>query len=222
MKSVSALFISLLLVFVSCNQNYNNWTHFRGTAQDGHSETENAPLKWSEQENIAWKTEIEGKGWSSPVVYGNQIWISSATRDGKKMMAICINFETGNIIKQLELFSPADPERIHPVNSYATPTPCIEKDRAYFHFGTYGTVCIDTKSMEVIWKRTDMNCTHMQGPASSLVLYKNSLIVHLEGTDNQDIYALDKFTGKTIWKVGAPDASYHSVKPVSRKSYQTP
>ncbi len=216
------IYLGLLFFLVSCtNKETENWTHFRGSAQTGHSESTIAPTSWSETENISWKTTIEGKAWSSPVVYGNQVWLSSATPDGDRMFAVCVDFETGEVLQEIDLFNPIEPERIHSTNSYATPTPCIEDGRAYFHFGTFGTACIDTKSMKILWKREDLNCKHMQGPASSLIIYKDLLIVHLEGTDVQFITALDKYSGETVWITYRPEEKYSEVEPVYRKSYQT-
>ena len=222
MKTYTIYLCLLLFVFSCTNKQSENWTHFRGSAQTGHSESTIAPTSWSETENISWKTAIDGKAWSSPVVYGNQVWLSSATPDGDRMFAVCVDFETGEILQEIDLFNPIEPERIHSTNSYATPTPCIEDGRAFFHFGTFGTACVDTKSMKILWKREDLNCKHMQGPASSLIIYRDLLIVHLEGTDVQFITALDKYSGETVWITHRPEEKYSEVEPVYRKSYQTP
>ncbi len=222
MKTYTIYLCLLLFVFSCTNKKTENWTHFRGSAQNGHSESPIAPTSWSETENISWKTAIDGKAWSSPVVYGNQVWLSSATPDGDRMFAVCVDFETGEILQEIDLFNPIEPERIHSTNSYATPTPCIEDGRAFFHFGTFGTACVDTKSMKILWKREDLNCKHMQGPASSLIIYRDLLIVHLEGTDVQFITALDKYSGETVWITHRPEEKYSEVEPVYRKSYQTP
>jgi outer membrane protein assembly factor BamB len=90
------------------------------------------------------------------------------------------------------------------------------------HYGSFGTACVDTKSFEVIWKRDDMPCDHMQGPASSTIIYRDKLIVHLEGTEDPYVIALDKKTGETIWKSVRPKEIYDTLEPVYRKSYQTP
>ncbi len=213
---------ALAFILSSFSIEKENWLQLRGSTADGISVSKTAPVKWNETENIAWKTPVEGRAWSSPVVYGDQIWLSSATDDGKRMLAVCIDFESGKIIREIDLFHPEEVQNVHPTNSYATPTPCIEEGFVYMHFGTYGTACIDTKKIEVVWQRTDLNCLHMQGAASSPILYKNLLIVHLEGTDVQFITALDKKTGQTIWKTNRPKEKYEDVQPVSRKSYQTP
>ncbi len=221
-KSTFLLFLTVGISVGLFAQNPENWTHLRGTNLDGHSLSKNAPVNWNETSNIVWKTAIRGVAWSSPVVLGDQIWTSSATPDGKEMFAICTDFNTGTIVKELLLFKPDSVQHIHPTNSYATPTPCIEDGFVYIHFGTYGTACVDTRTFEIVWTRTDLNCDHMQGAASSPILYKNLLILHIEGTDVQYLIALDKRTGKTIWKTERPREFYDNIEPVSRKAYCTP
>jgi outer membrane protein assembly factor BamB len=211
-----------LLVANFSLQAQENWTHFRGSKLDGHSNSNQAPLSWSEKDNIVWKSELRGVAWSSPVVFGDQIWTSSATLNGEEMFAVCTDFNTGKMVKEIMLFKPDSVQHIHPTNSFATPTPCIEADFVYMHFGTYGTVCIDTRTFEIVWTRTDLNCDHMQGAASSPVIYKNLLILHIEGTDVQYLVALDKHTGKTVWKTERPTEFYKDVEPVYRKAYCTP
>jgi outer membrane protein assembly factor BamB len=221
-KSFFLLFIAISFSCGLTIQNQENWTHLRGSNLDGHSISKNAPVSWSETSNIAWKTAIRGVSWSSPVVFGDQIWTSSATEDGKEMFAVCTDFNSGKILKELMLFKPDSVQHIHPTNSYATPTPCIEDGFVYVHFGTYGTACVDTRTFKTVWTRTDLNCDHMQGAASSPFLYKNLLILHIEGTDVQYLVALDKHTGKTVWKTDRPREFYDNIEPVSRKAYCTP
>ena len=216
--TLSLLFLMLYLSLWS----QRSWTHLRGNRLDGHASDGNYPETFNGQENVVWKTAVEGIAWSSPVVWENQVWMTSASRTGDKMWAFCIDYQTGEVAKQLLLFEPAEIQRIHATNSYATPTPAIEEGRVYVHFGTYGTACIDTRDFSVLWTRTDMTCEHMQGAASSLFLYQDKLIVHIEGTDVQYIAALDKLTGETIWKTERPQGFYRDIAPVYRKAYTTP
>lgn len=216
------LFFILLFAFCSSARSQENWTHLRGTNLDGHSQSKNTPVNWNDSVNINWKTEIRGLGWSSPVVFGDQIWVSSATDDGRELFADCIDFNSGKMVQEVMLFKPDSVQHIHPTNSYATSTPCIEASFVYVHFGTYGTACLDTKAFRIVWTRTDLNCDHMQGAASSPILYKNLLILHIEGTDVQYLIALDKHTGKTVWKTDRPREFYDNIEPVSRKAYCTP
>lgn len=199
-----------------------NWTHFRGSGLNAISESVNPPTKWSETSNIRWKTDLPGKGWSSPVVLDNQIWLTSATDDGKKMNGLCLDFNSGKILYDIVLFTPDSVQGKHSINTYATPTPCIEKGFVYLHFGTFGTACVSTSDGKVVWKRTDLNSNHVQGPGSSPIIYKNLLILHLEGVDVQYIVALDKSTGKTIWKTERPAKIYEPLTPIGKKAYITP
>jgi outer membrane protein assembly factor BamB len=221
MNKIIAIMIALLRGSMVFPQQ-SSWTHFRGSSLDGISPEKDVPLSWNEQSGIAWKTAVEGKGWSSPVVLGEQIWITTATEDGKQMFALCYNFKTGRELMKIKVFEPEKVQSKHNFNTYATPTPCIEKDFVYVHFGTYGTACLRTKNGSVVWKRTDLNCEHVQGPGSSPFIYKNMLILHIEGTDVQYITALDKKTGKTIWKTDRPAECYDKLPRIGKKAYITP
>lgn len=199
-----------------------NWTHFRGSKLNGIAQVNSCPVKWSADSNIVWKSKIHGIGWSSPVTYEDQIWLTTATENGKEMYAVCIDFNSGETMFNINIFSPDSIYRKHNINSYATPTPCIEKDRVYVHFGKYGTACLSTKDGSIIWERNDLECLHIQGPGSSPILYKNLLILHLEGTDRQLITALDKTTGKTLWETERPKSVYDQLEPIGKKAYITP
>ncbi len=211
-----------LLLLISETDGRDSWSHFRGNNLDGHARDNSYVLNFSEEQNIVWKTEIPGLGYSSPLVWENQVWVTTATRTGDKMSLLCLDYNTGKIIRDILLFEPDTIQRIHATNSYATSTPCLEEGFVYAHFGTYGTACIRSNDFTVVWKREDMKCEHMQGAASSLCLYGNLLIVHIEGTDFQYIAALDKSTGKTVWKAERPRELYKDIAPVYRKAYTTP
>jgi outer membrane protein assembly factor BamB len=198
-----------------------NWTHFRGSKLNGISEAKNIPLVWNDSV-ILWKTKIHDEGYSSPVVYDNQIWVTTATSDGKELYAVCTDFQTGKIVYDIKVFTPDDVEGKHSLNTYASPTPCIEKGFVYVHYGSMGTACINTSDGSIVWKRTDLKCRHVQGPASSPVIYKNLLILHFEGTDTRFIVALDKSTGMTVWTTSRPEEPYKPLPPIGRKAYITP
>lgn len=211
----------LLIGSENSNSQNNNWTHFRGSSLNGIAETGNIPLNWDEPV-IKWKTSVHDRGHSSPVVYGNQVWITTATPDGKELYAVCTDFQSGKIIHDIKVFTPVEVERKHSLNSYATPTPCIEKGFVYVHYGSMGTACISTPDGKIVWKREDLKCRHVQGPASSPVIYKNLLILHMEGTDVRYITALDKSNGKTVWKTDRPSEPYEALSAIGRKAYVTP
>jgi outer membrane protein assembly factor BamB len=193
--------ILLLLFLFNCLsvQAGDNWQQFRGPDGNGHSDARGLPLNWSESKNIVWKAAIHDRGWSSPVIYGNQVWLTTASMDGRKLYALCLDRKTGRIIKDLKLFDVEKPQYVHPFNSYASPTPVIEQGRVYVTFGSPGTACIDTKSFKVIWQRRDLECNHFRGSGSSPILFRNLLIMNFDGSDQQYVAALDKRNGKTVW-----------------------
>lgn len=183
----------------------SGWPEFRGPWGNGHAappgETAGLPLTWSEEENVAWKTAIPYRGLSSPVVLNGQVWLTTATEDGHRFFALCLDADTGRILFNEELFHAESPEPLgNNINSYASPTPVIEPGRVYIHFGSYGSACLDTNTFEVLWERTDLECRHFRGPGSSPVLHEDLLILTFDGADVQYVAALDKFTGETVWK----------------------
>jgi outer membrane protein assembly factor BamB len=222
LKTYFFLAINLFFGYQVVEAQQDNWTHFRGSNLDGISADTQVPVTWNDSTNILWKADIKGKGWSSPVVFSNQVWITSATEDGKMMSGICLDINSGKKIYELGLFQPDSIYSKHSINSYATPTPCIEEGFVYLHFGSYGTACINTGNGTVVWKRTDLKCDHIQGPASSPILYKNLLILHYEGIDVQFIVALNKQTGETVWKTERPAKIYEPLLPIGKKAYITP
>ncbi|MEW4453928.1 PQQ-binding-like beta-propeller repeat protein [Bremerella sp. JC817] len=222
------------------------WPQFRGPNGDGVSDAKNVPLHWSATENVAWKTPIPGKGWSSPVLVGDKIWLTTALveflsdeekaerlKDAKpfmknssniasevKLQAIEVDYKTGEVVRTLELFEVERPLAVHLTNSYASPTPVVEGNLLYCYFGTYGTCCIDTQSAEVVWKNNENALEYYVGPGSSPVLVGDKLILTCDGVNEQYITALDKKTGETAWKTSRPP--YRTEDGDQKKAYATP
>ena len=199
------------------------WSQFRGPEGNGHVKSKSLPMEWSETKNISWKTAIHDRGWSSPVIWNNQIWMTTATKDGKKLFAICVDKMTGKILHDLHVFDVSSPQAITIDNTYASPTPVIEEGRVYVHFGTYGTACINTSDGNIIWARRDLKCDHEKGagPASSPFLFNDYLIFNVDGRDVQYVIALDKRSGKTVWKTNR-SIDFSNVQVNQRKAYGTP
>lgn len=199
------------------------WPDWRGPTTDGHSDATGLPLTWSETENIVWKTAIHDDGYSTPVVWGDRIWLTTATEDGRTLYAVCVDLNTGSIVHDIEVFHPDKPQHINPNNTYATPSAVLEEGRVYVHYGTQGTACLNSMTGEVLWRRDDLNCDHIQGPVSSPFLFEDLLIVHLEGGDVQFIAALNKETGETVWRYDRPRDLYEGIEPAYLlKAYHTP
>ena len=176
------------------------WNQFRGPNGDGDAQNSQLPVQFSETKNLTWKTSITGKSWSSPVVKDGKVWITNAEEDGYKMWAIQLDWKTGKQIKKILVFENKDPQFCHPMNSYATPTPVIDGNMVFVHFGSHGTAALDAKSGIKIWERRDFKCDHYRGAAASPITHLQNLIIHFDGHDLQYIVCMDQKTGRTIWK----------------------
>ena len=130
-----------------------DWPQFRGPDGQGHSVERGLPLEWGEARNVRWKSPIAGLGWSSPVVANGKVWLTSAVEQrGISLRAIAFDAETGKEVVNVEVFKiPADRRDINPKNSWASPTPIIDGDRIYVHFGADGTAALSS-SGEILWK----------------------------------------------------------------------
>jgi outer membrane protein assembly factor BamB len=176
------------------------WPQFRGPDGTGHASATELPLTWGEGRNVRWKTAVHGRAWSSPVILDNQVWMTTATEDGKQLFAVALDQETGKVLYDLKLFEVATPQYAHPFNTYASPTPALEPGRVYVTFGSPGTAAIDTRTGKVIWERRDFECNHYRGAGSSPVIFGDLLLMHFDGSDHQFVVGLDKKTGKTVWR----------------------
>ncbi len=235
--------LSVLVVLVLITtQLAADWPQFRGPGGQGVVDGP-APLKWSENsDNIRWTAEVPGRGYSSPVVIGDQVWLTTAmetaaskeeaTRKSKgdtknnsalaselSLRALCYDRANGKLLKNVELFDTTDVDPIHSLNSYASPSPVAEPGRVYCWFGTYGVAAIDTSTGEVLWRQR-LPLDHYVGPGSSPVLWKDKLILTCDGADVQYVAALDTATGDVAWKTDRPPLRQSN--PDMRKSYCTP
>lgn len=193
----------LLLLSVTCYLNVPtdaaDSPQFRGPGGQGHSDAKNLPLTWSETENIAWKVPIAGLGWSSPSIQGDQIWLTTALDDGKSLHAIALDRASGKTLHDVEVFTLENPGGVHSKNSHASPTPLIEGDRVYVHYGAHGTACLKTDGT-IVWKNQALKHDHRHGPGGSPVVFEDLLILNCDGSDIQFVVALDKATGEIRWQ----------------------
>jgi hypothetical protein len=221
------------------------WPQWRGPEGQGHANTaRDLPVTWSETEHVTWKTPLPGRGWSSPVLDAAHAWMTTAIETeateadkaqrlaGAKnpqplqvsgpvtMRALCVDRETGRLVHDIELFTAREPQPIHSLNSYASPSPVLAGGRLFCHFGDYGTACIDTASARVAWVNHDLRLNHENGPGSTPVVWRDLLIVHCDGSDVQYIVALDQATGRIVWKT--PRSGKLNDNPDLKKAYGTP
>lgn len=197
-----------------------DWNQFRGGRGDGSSMAKGIPTRWSETQNVAWKTSIWGKGWSSPVVWKDRVWLTTATVDGHRLAVICLDRKTGRILFDKTIFKPIKPQYSDPFNSYASSTAWVEEGRVYVHFGSHGTACLDTRTSDVIWQRDDLPCNHFRGPASSVSIYGDLMFLPFDGSDVQYVVALDKRTGKTLWRTDR-NVDFGGLGGAHRKAFST-
>ena len=117
----------------------SSWPEYRGPHANGHSDATALPLQWSEQAHVKWKTAIHGKAWSTPLVLGDRIWLTTATEDGTELCVMCLDRADGRIVLDRKLFDVPNPQPLgNDLNSYGSPSPVAEPGRVYVHFGTYG------------------------------------------------------------------------------------
>ena len=191
--------MKFILLFLTLFLPSSDWPQFRGPTGQGHSDEKNLPVTWSETSNVRWKVAVPGRGWSSPVVQGDRIWLTTATEEGKSLRALAFDRNSGAIVQNVEVFRLKSAKLTNAKNSLASPTPIIDGDRIYVHFGAFGTACI-TQAGEIVWKTRLEYDNGEHGTGGSPVLYDDLLIVSCDGNTAQFVVALDKLTGKVKWK----------------------
>ena len=214
-------FLLILSALIPCFMKAD-WPQFRGPDGQGHSKEKNVPLEWSDEKNVKWKMAVPGKGFSSPVIFNKQIWMTSAENEGKSLHAICLDKTSGKLIHNIKVITTDNPGPLHRLNGYASPTPAIDKEHVFVHFGPRGTACLNKKG-EVIWKNTNLDYNVIQGGASSPILHNDVLFLTCDGIDFQFLVALEKQTGKVIWKQdrGHLEAAAQK-RAIAKMSYSTP
>ncbi len=226
-------FLTLLLLGVALGHQafgIGDWPNYRGPSDFGRADEAKLPVRWSEEKNVTWKIPIEGKAWSTPVIAGESIYLTNAPEDGSSLSVICVDKKTGTLRYDKRLHTVALPQYCHPFNSYASPSPVVEKGRLYVSFGSPYNACLEADTGKVVWARTDLVCNHFRGPGSSPFLYKNLLILHFDGSDQQYVMAFNKETGKTVWRTDRT-VDYDDIDPETgqiqrqgdwRKAFSTP
>lgn len=182
-----------------------DWPEFRGPGGQGHSNAKNVPVEWSANKNVAWKSNIPGMGWSSPIIVGSRIFLTTAIPDEEKnytLHALCINADDGKIIWNVEVFGKQEgkPARMHKKNSHASPSPIFEEGKLYVHFGHDGTACLNAEDGKTIWKQTELRYNPVHGNGGSPVIVDDYLIFSCDGGEDPFIVALEKGNGKVAWK----------------------
>jgi outer membrane protein assembly factor BamB len=180
-----------------------DWPQFRGPGGQGISSARNVPLHWSSSSNIVWRAEIPGLGWSSPVLRGSRLYITTAVmaeeNSNPSLRALCLDATRGKILWDTEVFAHSGSTKIHNKNSHASPTPVLEGDRLYVHFGHQGTACLDLDG-KVLWRNTTLKYSPVHGSGGSPILVDEALIFSGDGASEPFVAALNKKTGQLLWK----------------------
>lgn len=221
------------------------WPQFRGPDGQGIAEVDYAPQQWSETQHVLWKLALPGRGWSSPVVAGDRAWVTTAIETAAtpeevartieasdlpiaKQLAVVraitlrlleIDLAAGVVAGETTLFEVEQPESIHSLNSYASPTPVLADGNVYCDFGAFGVACVRQKDRSVVWRR-QLPIEHYVGPGSSPVAVDDVVILTRDGADQQYIAALDQQSGETVWKKDRPPIRAENGD--LRKSFCTP
>jgi outer membrane protein assembly factor BamB len=181
------------------------WPQFRGPTGQGISEAVNVPLKWNATEGVAWKVEIPGRGWSSPVLSKGRLYLTSAETDASSgdvaLHALSLDPADGHTLWDTEVLRP-DPAQVaamHRKNSPASPTPIATSDRLYVHFGHMGTAALDLTG-KVLWRQTDLQYSPQHGNGGSPALVGDTLIFSEDGLKEGFVIGLDAATGTLRWK----------------------
>ena len=191
------LFLSFLSVKMAASQ---DWPEFRGPTGQGHSGETGLPVEWSESRNVAWKVPVPGRGWSSPVVADGRVWVTTSVADaeGASLRAMAFSVESGVTLVDIEVFRIAESGLLNPKNSQASPTPILDRDRIYVHFGADGTAALTT-SGAVLWTAR-FPYVSQHGNGGSPALHEDLLILNCDGYDRAFVVALDTATGEVRWK----------------------
>ena len=200
-----------------------NWPQWRGPLSTGVAPGAQPPVEWSENKNVRWKTEVPGNGHSSPVVFGDRIYLTSAIPSGKKIkprrstapgahnnlpvtesqkfVVMAIDRKNGKILWQRTLHEELPHEGVHSTASFASNSPVTDGERLYAFFGSFGLYCLNLEG-ELVWKKNlgRMEPKHGHGEGSSPALHGDTLIVNWDHEGQSFVVAFDKKTGKQRWQ----------------------
>jgi outer membrane protein assembly factor BamB len=215
-------FVCLTLLASAASLRAEDWPAFRGPTGDGNVHQGAAPVEWGPKKNVAWKQAIPGEGWSSPVVVSNRVYLTTAVpvpgggKGERTLEARCLEADSGKLLWAKTVFSqPADSPNIHPKNSHASPTPIVLDGKLYVHFGHMGTACLDLDG-KIVWKNNTIAYKPVHGNGGTPIIVDDKLIFSCDGGDTAFVVALNRNTGKQVWKTD------RSVKAGKTFSFSTP
>jgi outer membrane protein assembly factor BamB len=187
------------VLFTASLEAQSSWPQFRGPTGQGHSSARSVPVEWSETKNVGWKTRVPGLGWSSPVIGGQRVWLTTATGDREvSLRALAYDVASGDEVVNVEVFRIRNPRDINPKNSWASPTPVVDGEQVFVHFGADGTAALSHDG-KILWT-AKFPYQSQHGAGGSPIVYGDLLILSGDGPDTAFVVAIDKRTGKVKWK----------------------
>lgn len=221
----------------------DSWPQFRGPSGQGIAGDAQVPTQFDDQTNVKWRTKIEGKGWSSPVVEDGRVWLTTAVTQkataeeikeklakdrmasmkevagSLELKAICLDVSSGKVLHDVSLATFEEVEPIHSLNTYASPTPFLSDGKVVCDFGNYGTWCLDAATGKEIWK-TRYQVNYSVGAGSSPLVENGKVVLVCDGIDDQFVAAVDLSSGKEVWRTQRPPMVARDVE--YEKAYSTP
>ncbi len=179
-----------------------DWPQFRGPNSDGHAVGPATPMEWSDTKNVAWKTNIPGLGWSSPVIVDGKVFLTTAVPQGEGMSlrAMALDANSGKVVWDREIRAIDKAPSIHNKNSHASPTPIVHDGAVFVHFGPLGTARLDANDGTIKWQCTELVYPPQHGGGGSPVLHDGKLAIVCDGSSDPFVAAVDAETGKVVWK----------------------
>lgn len=218
-----------LWLAVTATVDAENWSEFRGPTGQGRSTATGLPVHWSPHENVAWRTPIAGKGWSSPILWGERVFLTTAVElesagseavdqgatdelpsvaaknADQSLRCVCLDAATGNVLWDVEALrtDAVNLPSSHAKNSYASPTPITDGRHVFVHFGPLGTAALDFDG-NVLWANQSIKYNAQHGGGGSPILCAQALIFNCDGVEDPFVVALDKSNGHELWRSPRP------------------
>jgi outer membrane protein assembly factor BamB len=197
MATAAAVFFGLV-----CSALGDNWPAWRGPDGQGRSAEKNLPLKWSDTENVKWKVALPAGCNSTPIIWGDKVFITQMSKDKAARSLWCLARTDGKILWQKDV-SYADKETTHGTNPYCSASPVTDGERIVVSHGSVGLFCYDLAGKE-LWKRDLGKFEHIWGNAASPILYGDLVILWCGPGERQFLLAVNKKTGETVWQQDEP------------------
>ncbi len=224
LRKLSGCLTAVLICTASAWGATANWPQFRGPDASGVAEGATAPAEWSETQNVRWTRDVPGRGWSSPIVWGNRVFLTAVVNHGQseeikrglylggerpnpssavhEWLVYCLNLDDGEVVWKVCVHEGVPQGTVHLKNSYASETPVTDGERLYCYFGNVGIFCFDMEG-QAVWtkKLPTANTANNWGTGASPTLFENRLFVPVDNAEESYLVALDSRSGDEVWRV---------------------